>query len=64
MSRAEAGWRALGCHGAWLDTSSPEARRFYLALGYVDFAFLANGPSDDPPEHCRWFMKKVLTPAG
>ncbi|WP_299860562.1 GNAT family N-acetyltransferase [uncultured Hoeflea sp.] len=52
--------RKRGCHGAWLDTSNPQAREFYLRLGYSDFGVLGNGQDKQPVGHKRWFMKKSL----
>lgn len=52
--------RNLGCHNAWLDTSNPQARNFYLQRGYADFGVLENGARDEPTDHRRWFMKKQL----
>lgn len=61
MAAAEARGRDLGCHGAWLDTSSAEARQFYLKLGYDDFGLLQNTQGQFPEGHARWFMKRDLT---
>lgn len=58
--KAETKARDLGCHGAWLDTSSPDAMRFYQRLGYETFGQLANAPGQTPETHRRWFMKKAL----
>lgn len=52
--------RRLGCHAAWLDTSSPDAHRFYEKLGYEDFGILGNLRGQSLPDHRRWFMKKDL----
>nr|WP_319384058.1 GNAT family N-acetyltransferase [uncultured Roseibium sp.] len=52
--------RRLGCHAAWLDTSSPDAHRFYQKLGYEDFGILGNLRGQSLPDHRRWFMKKDL----
>ena len=60
MARAEAKARAVGCHGAWLDTSNPEAMRFYAKLGYKPFGQLGNTPGQSPAGHRRWFMQKAL----
>ena len=60
MERAEQKARKIGCHGAWLDTSSPEAMRFYAGLGYASFGELANAAGQHPESHRRWFMKKRL----
>ena len=60
MSAAEAKARELGCHSVWLDTSNAKAKQFYDALGYEVFGQLENLEGHIPPDHCRWFMKKVL----
>lgn len=60
MEQAEERARQIGCHGAWLDTSSPEAMRFYAGLGYVPFGELANAAGQHPETHSRWFMKKMF----
>ncbi|MBO9427030.1 GNAT family N-acetyltransferase [Labrenzia sp. R4_1] len=60
MGEAEERAKAIGCHGAWLDTSNQAARDFYRRLGYSDFGLLSNSPGNDPEGHCRWFMKKSL----
>lgn len=57
---AEGRAREIGCHSAWLDTSSETARSFYSHLGYSDFGVLANEKDQPPTDHCRWFMKKAL----
>ena len=58
MARAEARARELGCHSAWLDTFSFQARGFYEKLGYEEF-----GRLDYPPDHHRHFLRKRLTPS-
>ena len=60
MQSAEQKGTALGCHGAWLDTSSPNAMKFYQKLGYVSFGLLSNSGNQNPENHNRWFMKKSL----
>lgn len=60
MLSAENKARGLGCHGAWLDTSNPEAHDLYATLGYEDFGELANQSGQHPPTHRRWFMRKSL----
>ncbi len=60
MAKAETKARDLGCHGVWLDTSSPDAMRFYQRLGYETFGQLSNATGQAPETHCRWFMKKAL----
>jgi GNAT superfamily N-acetyltransferase len=58
MAQAEAHAVERGCHSAWLDTFSFQARGFYEKLGYVEF-----GTLDYPPMHKRHFMKKLLVAA-
>ena len=60
MLEAESRAKELGCHGAWLDSSSSAARDFYVRLGYSEFGRLSNGPDHEPAQHRRWFMKKTL----
>jgi len=60
MARAEKKAKALGCHSVWLDTSNPDAMRFYAKLGYETFGQLANSEEQHPSGHRRWFMKKQL----
>ena len=57
MARAETLARDRGCHSAWLDTFSFQARGFYEKLGYEEF-----GKLDYPPGHSRHFMRKSLIP--
>jgi GNAT superfamily N-acetyltransferase len=54
MDRAEVRARERGCHSAWLDTFSFQARGFYEKLGYEEF-----GRLDYPPDHHRHFMQKL-----
>lgn len=61
MTQAEEKGVDLDCHAAWLDTSSPDARRFYEKLGYEVFAELKNEEGQKPPAHRRWFLKKRLS---
>ncbi|WP_136659396.1 GNAT family N-acetyltransferase [Nitratireductor sp. XY-223] len=61
MRKAEEKALDLGCHGAWLDTSNPDARTFYEKLGYTEFGSLANAHGQHPETHRRWFLKKALT---
>jgi GNAT superfamily N-acetyltransferase len=61
MQAAECEAIRRGCHGAWLDTSSRAAARFYERLGYRTFGTLENGPDDRPRGHRRWFMRKRLS---
>lgn len=60
MARAEEKGRNLGCHGDWLDTSSPKAKAFYTKLGYKTFGQLINSAEQHPASHRRWFMEKKL----
>jgi GNAT superfamily N-acetyltransferase len=60
MGEAEAEGIRRGCHGAWLDTSMPDAARFYERLGYETFGLLENGEGNVVPGHKRWFMRKRL----
>ena len=60
MQRAEQKGIELGCRGAWLDTSNPNAMDFYLKLGYEMFGLLSNIEDQQPENHKRWFMKKSL----
>lgn len=46
-----------GCHSAWLDTFSFQARGFYERLGYTCFGELP----DYPAGFERFFMKKTLS---
>lgn len=52
-----------GCHAAWLETSSPQARTFYENLGFEVFAELANDAENVPMSHRRWFLRRTLTTA-
>jgi len=58
MARAEERALERGCHSAWLDTFSFQARGFYEKLGYEEFGIL-----DYPPNHKRHFIKKPLVSA-
>jgi GNAT superfamily N-acetyltransferase len=58
MALAEEEAARRGCHGAWLDTFSFQARGFYERLGYTLFG----GIEDYPPGHSRYFLKKALRP--
>lgn len=60
LEYAEESAKKIGCHGAWLDTSNPDALPFYEKLGYVVFGELANEAGHHPPGHRRWFMKRQL----
>lgn len=61
MAQAEAVAGSRGCHGAWLDTSSARAERFYARLGYVPFGALRNAAGEHPQGHRRAFLAKRLT---
>ncbi len=56
LGAAEAEARGRGCHGAWIDTFSPVARRVYERAGYTVFGTLP----DFPAGHTRWFLRKCL----
>jgi GNAT superfamily N-acetyltransferase len=56
MEAAEAEGRRLGCHSAYLDTFSFQARPFYEGCGYEVFGVLDRFPD----EHQRFFMRKGL----
>jgi hypothetical protein len=58
MAEAEAEGVRRGCHGAWLDTSLPDAAGFYDRLGYETFGLLENEPGDVVSAHRRRFMRK------
>lgn len=60
MGAVEVRGRELGCHGAWLDTSDPDAKAFYEAQGFESFGELSKSPEQFLPEHRRWFMKRRL----
>jgi GNAT superfamily N-acetyltransferase len=60
LLQAEAEAVTRGCHGAWLDTFSFQARPFYESLGYECFGEIG----DYPRGSSRFFMKKALPPAG
>lgn len=64
MLAAEEQARKLGCHSAWLDTSSAQARLFYSRMGFIEFAELTNELDQQPSRHQRWFMKKRITAPG
>ena len=59
MAEAERRARERGCHSAYLDTFSFQARGFYEGLGYEVF-----GALDYPPGHQRFFLRKRLTGGG
>lgn len=56
MDAAEAEAKKRGCPKIWVDTFSPEARKFYESIGYKVFGELENFPG----EHTRTFLKKIL----
>jgi len=60
LEDAETHGIAIGCHGAWLDTSNPQARQFYVKQGYGEFGRLENASTQLPPSHRRWFLKKAF----
>ena len=60
MRAAEAVAAERGCKGVWLDTASPDARQFYLRLGYQEFATLP----DHPTGHARTFMFRMVPRPG
>ena len=55
---AEREARGRGCVGAWLDTFSEPARRFYERQGYEPFGQL----NDYPPGHTRVFLRRSFAP--
>ena len=56
MAAAEAEALRRGCHSAYLDTFSFQARPFYERCGYEVFGTL----EDFPAGHQRFFMRKTL----
>jgi GNAT superfamily N-acetyltransferase len=56
VEEAEALARAAGCHHAWVDTFSFQARPFYEHLGYRVFGELP----DYPTGQSRYFLAKAL----
>lgn len=56
LALAEKEARDRGCHGAWLDTLNPQARRLYERHGYASFGEL----QDLPKGHTLTFMQKAL----
>ncbi|NVD39466.1 GNAT family N-acetyltransferase [Ensifer sp. HO-A22] len=56
LAAAEEEARRRGCHGAWIDTFNPQARRAYERQGYEAFGELP----DFPPGRSRVFLKKRL----
>jgi GNAT superfamily N-acetyltransferase len=56
LSQAEQEARARGCHGAWIDTFSPAARKAYMRQGYEIFGELPEFPKG----RTRTFLRKAL----
>jgi GNAT superfamily N-acetyltransferase len=56
VAETEAEARRRGCHSAYLDTFSYQARPFYEKLGYAVCGIL----DDYPTGHQRYFMTKKL----
>lgn len=56
LTEAEKEARARGCHGAWIDTFSPVARKAYMRQGYDIFGELP----DFPKGRTRSFLRKSL----
>ncbi|MCJ9753103.1 GNAT family N-acetyltransferase [Neorhizobium sp. BETTINA12A] len=56
LSQAEEEARARGCHGAWIDTFSPLARKAYMRQGYEIFGELPEFPKG----RTRTFLRKAL----
>jgi ribosomal protein S18 acetylase RimI-like enzyme len=56
MAETEAEAQRRGCHGAYLDTFSYQARPFYEKLGYTVFGTL----EDYPKGHQRFYMMKKM----
>lgn len=54
LRQAEAEAKARDCIGAWLETFSDDAKRFYLKNGYRVFGEIA----DYPPGNTRFFLSK------
>lgn len=52
--------RRRGCHSAWLDTSNSAAARFYQASGFEPYGRLTDTPTQSPPGHWRWFLRRAL----
>jgi len=50
--------KSLGCHSAWLDTSSPVAFTIWKRLGFSEFGRLENDAYQHPAGHRRWFLRK------
>jgi GNAT superfamily N-acetyltransferase len=54
LAQADDEAKKRGCIGAWLETFSPDARRFYERNGYRVFGEIA----DYPPGNTRYFLTK------
>ncbi len=54
LAEAEEEAKKRGCIGAWLETFSPDAHRFYLRQGFKTFGEIA----DYPPGNTRYFVAK------
>ena len=57
MRAAETEATVRGCHSAWVDTYSFQARAFYERQGYAVFGVLDNYPMG----HQRFFLRKLLS---
>lgn len=57
ISAAEAEAIDRGCHGAWVDSYSFQARGFYERQGYAIFGSLDNYPTGQK----RFFLQKTLS---
>jgi ribosomal protein S18 acetylase RimI-like enzyme len=55
MAAVEAEARSLGCRGAYLDTFSFQAPKFYEKLGYREFGRIADFPAGFDR---IWLMKR------
>lgn len=56
LTEAETEARNRGCHGAWIDTFSPVARKAYMRQSYEIFGELPEFPKG----RTRTFLKKML----
>ena len=56
LAEAEAEAHRRGCHGAYIDTFSPQALHVYQKAGYTVFGALP----DFPPGRIRSFLSKAL----
>ncbi len=54
LAQAESEAKKRGCIGSWLETFSPDARRFYERNDYRVFGEIA----DYPPGNTRYFLTK------